>query len=281
MKIAQISPPFLRTPPERYGGTELIVSQLTEQLVKRGHEITLYATGDSITKAKLRWTYPTGLGFGHGDPSSELNHVASVYEHADEFDIIHNHSGAVGLLLSRFVRTPVLTTFHNDYLKGPSHYLGKVGHLIAISQNQRERLSELNFFDVIHHGIDASRYELVESKDDYLVHIANICPEKGTDLAVRIAQRTGLRLFIVGKIDPGRNRRFFREKVGRHLDEKSIVFEGQVTQGRKIELLSRAKGLLMPYRWDEPFGLILAEALACGTPILATNRGSSARTRKN
>ncbi len=150
LKIAQIAPPFffLRTQPERYGGAELIVWQLTEQLVGRGHEITLYATGNSITKAELRWTYPAGLGFGHGDPSSELNHFASVFEHPDEFDIIHNHSGAVGLLLSRFVRTPVLTTFHNDCLKGPSHYLGKDSLLRNFFDNwfNSNNLNEFPFY---------------------------------------------------------------------------------------------------------------------------------------
>lgn len=145
LKIAQIAPPFLRTQPERYGGTEFIVCQLTEQLVGRGHEVTLYATGDSITKAELRWTYPVGLGFGYGDPSAELNHVASVFEHTDELDIIYNHSGSVGLLLSRFVRTPVLTTFHNDYLNRPSHYLGK-DNLLRNFFDNRFNSNNLNDF---------------------------------------------------------------------------------------------------------------------------------------
>lgn len=283
MKIAQVSTGWLSTPPKRYGGTERVVNTLTEELVRRGHQVTLFATGDSATKANLKWVYPEGNGI-IGDPLTSLVHTTFAYRHADEFDVIHNHQGPVGVSLANFIKTPVLTTdldathfVKSSNLLQPdtipsSQFMN--GHFAAISKNQMKRFGALDILGVVHNAINVSKYDVEDEKEEYLLHMCNISPEKGTDLAIQVARKLGMKLIIAGKIHP-ENISYFQEQVKRYVDGETVIFEGEVDNERQHELLRNARCFLFPIRWEEPFGMVMIEAMACGTPVVVFNRGSA------
>jgi len=279
MRIAQVAPLYERVPPELYGGTERVVSHLTEELVRLGHDVTLFAAGGSLTRARLRAACPRALRL---DPSCRdplayhVRMLAEVYRHADEFDIIHNHTDYLGLPLAGLSATPTVITLHGrldipeiaplyaDYPDVP---------LVSISDAQRVHMPNANWTATVQHGLPPAMFPYAERTGDYALFLGRISPEKCPDSAIRIARRTGVRLLIAAKVDPV-DRSYFEEKIRPLLNDPLVEFLGEVGDARKAELLGGARALLFPIDWPEPFGLAMIEALACGTPVIARRRGS-------
>jgi len=207
MRIAQIAQANISVPPVNYGGSELIISLLTEELVRRGHSVTLFATGDSKTKAKLHSIYPKAVGFDFDSPIMHMATVSDAFRYIREdgrFDIIHNHAGHWGIALSQLSETPVVTTLHNDYFVpgDPSfEYFRNIGHYVAISQNQMQRMAGLNFVGMVYNAIDTNMFKLTKEKDDYLFFCGNMSPHKGPEIAVKAARDLRKKLILISKID--------------------------------------------------------------------------------
>ena len=276
MRIAQIAPICLSLPPVSYGGAELIVSSLTESLVKRGHEVTLYASGDSKTVATLKSLFKKALGVGKDSPEFCIANANFAFQDTDSFDVIHSHIGFYGLPFSKYAKPPVVTTLHNDITNKNDifvEYYKDVCTFVAVSQNQCKREEGFNVDHYIHNGIDVDRFQFSDNKKDYLLFIGNISKNKGADIAIKAAIRLQRKLFLVGKIDPA-NKLFFDQEIKPFIDNKQIIFEPLANHSRKQSLYINAECLLFPIDWEEPFGLVMLEALACGTPVVAFNRGS-------
>lgn len=280
MKIAQIAPCWLTVPPHGYGGTELVVSHLTEGLVERGHDVTLFASGGSTTKAKLVTYYddPPGTIAIVTDPMVELPHVLGAYARAPEFDIIHDHSAPIGPSIGAFLAgPPVVHTLHgppdDPNAKPVYDVIGRRLHLVAISDHQRQSVSHLNYAGVVYNGISVDDYPVLTTKDDYLLFLGRMSPQKGVHLAVETARRLGRRLIITTKIVEPVEKEYFEEKV-KPLLTKDVEIRGEITLAEKAELYGRAACTLMPIQWPEPFGLVMAESMACGTPVVAYRNGS-------
>ncbi len=278
MKIAQISPPWERVPPPAYGGIEAVVSVLTEELVRRGHEVTLYATGDSLTSARLRAVCPVPLReSGLSRPRSlvtELVHVAQVLAEAEQYDVVHNHCGEILMAFSSLVATPLLTTVHGpmtpDSQIAWDYY---TGYYNSISQAAKNGFPDKGYLGVVYNGIDVDSFPLCVEKDDYLLFLGRLSVEKGTHLAIEVARARGERLIIAGKVDPV-DRDYYEEQVAPRIDGSLVTYVGEADAARKRELFSRARCLLHPVTWPEPFGLVMAEAMACGTPVVGFGLGS-------
>jgi glycosyltransferase involved in cell wall biosynthesis len=280
MRIGVVSPLVESVPPALYGGTERVVSNLTEELVRRGHDVTLFASGDSVTSANLVACAPRSLRLDPAGPdfvTATLFELGQVYKRADEFDIIHNHADWFGFAFAECVATPTVTTAHGrlDFADIAYRYRRASGHrLVSISHNQQTFLPDLNWIGTVHNGIDVSRFHPRRSPRDYLVFLGRISPEKGPDRAVEIAERTGMRLVVAAKIDPAD--RDYYECVVAPLFRRSrlVEFIGEVDEAGKDQLLGGAYAYLFPIDWPEPFGLTMIEAMATGTPVIATARGS-------
>jgi glycosyltransferase involved in cell wall biosynthesis len=282
MRIAQIAPLMESVPPRLYGGTERIVSYLTEQLVKLGHDVTLFASGDSVTSAKLVSCVPSALRL---DP--KVRDVIPYYmlmldrarRQSSEFDILHFHIDHLHFPLFRDMSARVLTTIHGrqDLHDSKPIYIGfDEMRLISISDSQRIPISGANFAATIHHGLPKNDLKpILCPRGSYLAFLGRITPEKGPETAIQIARSAGIPLKMAAKIDRT-DEQYFREKVAPMLDQPGIEFIGEINEHQKAEFLGHALGLLFPIDWPEPFGLVMIEAMACGTPILAFDRGSVA-----
>lgn len=278
LRIGMVAPVWERVPPTKYGGIELVVFLLTEELVKRGHEVTLFATGDSKTSAKLVSVYhscsPREL---LGNPVPDLLHVTSAYKRAAEFDIIHNHAGYSGVALANFVDVPVLTTLHGIFTDINVPFFKTFKDAVyynSISDEQRKGCPDLNYVGTVYNAIDIDSFSFSAEKKDFFISLGRVSPLKGTHLAVEIARRAGVKLVIAGKIDPGRDTLYFEEKVKPFIDGEQIRFLGEVSEREKRELLKKAKAFIFPLQWPEPFGLVMIEAMATGTPVIAFPKGS-------
>lgn len=274
MKIAMLSPIAWRTPPRHYGPWESVVSLLTEGLVDRGVDVTLFATGDSTTRAKLVSVCPRGY---EEDPELlpkvwECLHISELFERGDEFDLIHNHFDYLPLTYTGMTQTPVLTTIHGfsspKILPVYKKYNRKTWY-VAISRADRH--PELDYTGVIHHGIDLDRFAFQPDPGKYLLFFGRIHHEKGTRECIEVARRTGMKLVIAGIIQ---DRQYFDRHVRPCLDDSRIVYVGSAGPEERSALLGGAFALLHPINFDEPFGLSVVEAMACGTPVIAINRGS-------
>jgi len=273
MKIAIISPIAWRTPPRHYGPWERVVSLLAEGLVKENIDVTLYATGDSITAGKLRSVCESPY-----EENRELDakvweslHISEVMEQANEFDIIHNNYDFLPLTYSGLIKTPVLTTIHGfsspKILPVYKKY-NKKTHYVSISDADRD--GELDYIRTVYHGIDIESFTLNEARGDYLVYFGRIHPDKGTREAIQVAKKAGMRLIIAGIIQ---DTAYYEEYVKPFLGN-DIHYIGSVGPAERNKVLGNAFALLHPINFNEPFGLSIVEAMACGTPVLAFNRGS-------
>jgi len=279
MRIAQIAPLAESVPPKLYGGTERVVSWLTEDLVSSGHDVTLFATGDSRTSAKLVPVCPRALRLSRPRPDPAAAYAVlleAVAERAADFDVIHCHMDWMHLPLLRRLRTPFLTTLHGR-LDLPDLPLTAQrfpdAPFVSISQSQRAPLPSLNWLATIHHGLPPDLLKLSERPEGYLAFLGRIAPEKGPDVAIRVAHAAKLPLRIAAKVPRAENR-YFNETIKPLLDQNNVEFVGEVNDRQKQTFLGNAAALLFPIDWPEPFGLVMIEAMACGTPVIAWSRGS-------
>jgi glycosyltransferase involved in cell wall biosynthesis len=279
MKIAQVAPLIESVPPRLYGGTERIVSYLTEELVRRGHEVTLFASGDSITSAELSSCCTRALRL---DPTvhDTLPHfmlmIDKVRERADEFDILHFHIDLFHFPLFRSLEARTVTTLHGRQdlgdLKPFYHRFGEMP-LVSVSNDQRKPLPHANFVATIHHGIPANLHRPSFEQGSYLAFLGRISPEKRPDRAIRIARAAGIPLKIAAKVDKVDDN-YFRNDILPLIDGPGVEFIGEINEREKTKFLGEATALLFPIDWPEPFGLVVIEAMACGTPVLAFRCGS-------
>lgn len=278
MRIALLCPLWERVPPPAYGGIEAVVSLLAEGLVERGHRVTLYASGDSITAAELRSVHPRSLRTDAEVVNPHLLDWSNAFlcaREASRFDLIHNHAGELPMLLAEFVRTPMLTTSHGPKIaNGELIWETYAGHYNTISRAAKEGLPNRGYLGVVYNAVDVASFPFSEGKDDYLLFLSRISPEKGTHHAIELARRLGRRLVIAGKVDR-LDREYFAAQVEPQIDGGLIQFFGEADAQQKRELFVRARALLHPITWPEPFGLVMAEAMACGTPVIALDRGSA------
>ena len=274
LRIAMLAPISWRTPPRHYGPWELFVSLLTEGLVRRGVDVTLFATADSITSARLVAVTPTGYS---EDPSldakvEEARHIASVFERAGDFHLIHNSFDFLPLTYSRLVDTPVVTTIHgfgsDVTLPVYEDYADRVAY-VAISEADRH--PSLPYVATVHHGIDVDAFDLHTSPGDHLVFFGRIHPDKGTADAIAVAAAAGLPLVIAGIVQ---DQDYFDRAVAPHVDGEMVTYLGPVGPERRQAVLGGARALLHLIDFEEPFGFSVVEAMACGTPVIAYRRGS-------
>ncbi|WP_416673027.1 glycosyltransferase family 4 protein [Egbenema bharatensis] len=282
MRIAQIAPLWECVPPPAYGGTELIVSLLTDELVRRGHEVTLFATGDSQTIARLEPGSPKplrALEITHQEAAVyDQMQLSRVFERAKEFDVIHSHIDFPALPYASLTKTPVVHTIHGIFtpLVEQMFIRHRQQNFISISHSQRRTELKLNYVATVYNAIAVDRFEFYPEPEQppYLAFLGRISPEKGPQVAIEIAKRTGWHLKMAGKVDPV-DRVFFEQEVAPLIDGKQIEFLGEANHPQKNKLMGNATATLFPITWREPFGLVMPESMACGTPVIAMAMGSA------
>ncbi|MGJ5676877.1 MAG: glycosyltransferase family 4 protein [Nostochopsis sp.] len=278
MKIAQVAPLWEQVPPPTYGGVELVVSRLTDELVRRGHEVTLFASGDSQTLAKLEAVYPRALRL---DPNfkeytpHEMLELSQVYQQAAEFDLIHSHLGVSALPLASLVSTPTVHTLHGNFTEDNCNVYSHHQKQPYISISNAQRQINLNYVGTVYNGINPNDYPFVDKPQEppYLAFLGRFSPEKGPHHAIAIAKKTGWRLKMAGKIDVV-DSEFFEKEIAPQIDGQQIQFLGEINHAEKTELFGNAAITLFPITWQEPFGLVMIESMATGTPVIAMNLGS-------
>lgn len=279
MRIAQVAPLYESVPPRYYGGTERVVSYLTEELVRLGHDVTLFASGDSLTGGRLVPVCPRSLRLDEASMDPVAYHMVQierVYALAHRFDVIHFHTDYLHFPATRRHSHATLTTLHGrldipelvplyaEYADIP---------LISISEEQRRPLPHANWIDTVYHGLPADSYRFNPNPQGYLAFLGRFSPEKRVDRAIEIAKRVGMPLRIAAKIDEA-NPDYFHEVVKPLLDDPNVDYIGEISESEKSDFLGNATALLFPIDWPEPFGLVMVESLACGTPVIAYNHGS-------
>ncbi len=281
MRIAQIAPLWEQVPPPAYGGSELVVSLLTEELVRRGHDVTLFASGDSTTHAKLESVHPKALRLDTSVKDYniyDMLNMSRVYERADDFDIIHSHVGCVAMPYSTLVKTPTVHTLHGIFTPDNEKMFRHVRNqpFISISNSQRDHRLGLNYLDTVYNGIDPNTYEFHAQPDHppYLAFLGRMSPEKGAHLAIEIAKKSGWHLKMAGKVDAV-DLTYFEQEIKPHIDGSQIEFLGEANHQQKSILMGGAVATLFPITWKEPFGLVMIESMVTGTPVIAISLGSA------
>jgi glycosyltransferase involved in cell wall biosynthesis len=298
MKIAHVAPPWIAIPPKNYGGTEIVISNLVEEQVAQGHDVTLFAPGDARTSAKLVSFFPRSLidsGVPWAAHLKAYYHLHKALAHADEFDIVHTHLSSSADLyifpLSASLATPHVTTLHSRFPfdRLPDGWTGDADQyymdwaadvpMVAISERARKEVPfPLNFVGVVHHGLPMDTFKPVpKERGDHFVWLGRIVPDKGVHLAIEAAQRAGVRLILAGIVDQHAEEslKYYREVVEPLIDGEQIQYIGPVNMEQKIDLLSGARGFLNPIVWEEPFGMVMIEAMALGCPVIAFPRGAA------
>lgn len=279
MRIAQVSPLYESVPPKQYGGTERVVSYLTEALVEKGHEVTLFASADSITSARLVPCCNQSLRTNSEcvDPiSHHLLMLEKLYQRENEFDIIHFHIGMLHYPLVRRSTMPSITTMHGRLdIKDFQTILSEFSEIpsISISKNQRLPVPDIKWVKTIYHGLPKGIYNYHEHPEEYLAFLGRIAPEKRVDRAIAIAIRTGMPIKIAAKIDKV-DCDYYESEIKHLMDHPLVEFLGEIGESEKEDFLGNASALLFPIDWPEPFGLVMIEAMACGTPVVAYRNGS-------
>ncbi|WP_109697783.1 glycosyltransferase family 4 protein [Chitinophaga deserti] len=274
MKIAILSPVAWRTPPVHYGPWELIASGVAEGLVNRGLDVTLFATANSITSARLEAVCPQGYEEDRTLDAKvmECMHISNLMEQAHQFDIIHNHFDFLPLTYSRLIRTPMVTTIHgfsSEKIVPVFERYNDISHYVAISEANRH--PALQYAATVYNGIDPRQFDYQPEPEDYLLFFGRFHPHKGAHDAISIAQLTGRKLIMAGIVQ---DETYFREQIAPHIDGERVQYVGAAGSEERNRLLGNAYALLHPIYFDEPFGLSVAEAMMCGTPVIAYNRGS-------
>lgn len=288
LRIAQIAPLWYPIPPKQYGGIERIISFLTEELVKKGHKVTLFASKDSKTKAKLIPLSEKGtisLGVGWHDYWWNLFCHSKAFERASDFDIIHCHWGIMGGFFQKIVKTPVLHTMHNIFSpldprwKIFKHYKNDL-NLVFISKSERKD-APLRFKNnwIVYNGIDVSQFKFNPKPKKHFIWIARVCDVKGTKEAIKIAKRAKVKLLLAGQLQP-HHQEYFEKEIKPELNSQ-IKYIGEISQKKVSKFYGSAKACLYPIKWEEPFGLVMTESMVCGTPVIVFDRGSAKEVVKD
>jgi len=274
MHIAMLSPIAWRTPPRHYGPWENVASLLTEGLVARGHDVTLFATADSQTSGTLHAVCPRG----YEEDSSlipkvwECLHISELFEHADVYDVIHNHFDFLPLTYSGLTTTPVVTTIHGFSSPGILPVYKKYnGRVFYVAISDADRSTDLDYIKTIHHGIDIKQFVFQPAPDDYLLFFGRIHNDKGARQAIEIARACSKKLILAGIIQ---DQAYYDQYIASYIDKDKVIYVGSAGPAERNRLLGKACALLHPIQFDEPFGLSVIESMACGTPVIAFDRGS-------
>ncbi len=284
-RIAVLAPPWIPVPPPAYGGIEAAVALLCDELVARGHDVTLFAAPGSHSSAEVRPLLEDAHPDTIGSALHESDHVAAALDEIERaardgraFDVVHDHSGFTALAMASRAGAPVVHTLHGPFTAQTARFYARHGHkacLVAISRSQAELApAGVRVSAVVPNPIVVEDWPLCTDKHDYLLWMGRMDPVKGADRAIAAARHCGCRLVLAGPVQPGQ-REFFASRIEPHLGGDQIGYVGEVGGERRIELFARAKALLMPIRWPEPFGMVMVEALACGTPVLAFPEGAA------
>ena len=277
MRIAIIAPPWVPVPPTAYGGIETVLDTLARGLDSAGHEVTLFTTGDSTCSVQKKWVFDTARGIAGAGPSVELRHVIAAYDLAGEFDVVHDHTLTGPVYADRFPWVPVVTTNHGPFLSdlGPLYQaVSDRVPVIAISEHQASTAHRVNIAAVIHHGIDLDDWPVGTGRGGYALFLGRMNPDKGVHHAAGAARAAGVPLKIAAKMSEPAEFDYFNSAV-RPLLGKEVEFVGEVARAEKLELLCDALCLLNPIDWPEPFGMVMIESLASGTPVVASGVGSA------
>jgi glycosyltransferase involved in cell wall biosynthesis len=278
VRIAQLCPPWLAVPPKGYGGIEWVVALLADGLAERGHDVTLFATGDSETKARLEYVFEVAPGSAQiNDPILDATHAMfSLRDARERFDVLHVHTPFSALAAAIETGVPVVHTLHGSFTDDMKRLYSLVrdrAWYVAISEAQKAFDPDLRYGGVVYNGIDMDLYELREAKEDFVLFLGRAAPEKGWRRAIDTAKLAGERLVSAVKVAHPTEHEEWETNIRPVLPPDFEVM-GEITQERKVDLLRRAKAVLFPIDWQEPFGLVMTEAMACGTPVIATPRGS-------
>ena len=280
MRIAVVAPVWFPVPPSGYGGIELVVSLLADGLVDAGHDVTLFASGGSTSKAELISPMPEPPDPRElGNPWYDAFHALSAYLQVDGFDVVHDHAGIVGPVCGAMLRgsPPVVHTLHGPWTPQTRLFYGLAGrhvHLVTVCDGQRADNPDVPYLATVHNGIDLDSYAYREKKEDVLVYIGRSNPDKGPKEAINIARRAGLPLQMILKASEPPEREYFEHEI-EPLLSSDIELHENVSHQDKVDMLGRACAMIFPIRWPEPFGLVMVEAMACGTPVVTTNWGAA------
>jgi glycosyltransferase involved in cell wall biosynthesis len=281
MRIAILSPVWFPVPPAGYGGIEWIISLLADGLAAAGHDVTLFASGDSSTAATLASVFEEAPSAEIGKSGPELRHALACYERAEEFDIVNDHSGPLAAAVGGAVATPVVHTVHGPLTGRDGELYASLARvapdvgLISVSLNQRKPQPDLPWVATCHNALDLDAYPVHSERGEYLLFLGRMSADKGCHRACEVAREAGVPLRIAGKMREPAEREYFEEYVAPYLGD-GIEYLGETSHGKKVALLQNARATLFPIEWEEPFGLVMIESMACGTPVIATRWGAVA-----